>query len=222
MSGIMSLTTLAQIKAFQRKHGLVVDGIVGPQTRKVLAEVSKPPATRARVEPDKSAINVPLARGVPPLSYIGDAAPGKIDLADTARPLVEIIVHCTATPAGRWFERKDVNAWHKRRGWAMIGYHYLVLLDGRIVEGRPIGMIGAHVEAHNTGTIGVAYVGGLSADCRFARDTRTPQQQASLAWLVSALKTKHRIRRRVRGHNEYDPGKACPSFKVPGDMLALL
>lgn len=214
----MKFANVAAIKAFQKKHGLVVDGIIGPQTRRVIRELETPVSKAARKEPDKSAINV-KAPSAPPVTVpvLGPVAP--IVLKDTARSISEIIFHCAATPEGKWFDRADINAWHKQRGWAMIGYHYVILLDGTIQEGRPIGMVGAHCEGHNTGTIGVVYVGGLSADGKRAKDTRTPRQVSASHWLISELKAKFKIGRRVRGHNEYNKGKACPSFNVARDPL---
>jgi N-acetylmuramoyl-L-alanine amidase len=217
----MNLTTISQIKSFQKKHGLVTDGIVGPQTRRVISELERPVSNSARVEPNKSAIDVRLPNVLTPAPQRANADPKTINLDGTARPISEIIVHCTATPEGRYYDRRDVNAWHKQRGWSMIGYHYLVLLDGTIQVGRPIGMVGAHCENHNFGTIGVSYVGGLTKDAKTAKDTRTPQQRASLTWLVSALKTKHGIRKRAKGHNEYAQ-KACPSFRVQSDALGAI
>lgn len=218
----MTLTTLKQVKAFQKKYGLVVDGIIGPQTRKVLAELAKSPSSRAKVEPDKSAMSVPLRKADKSLA-IGDDETfftRRIAIPKTARPIHEIIVHCTATPEGRWYDRADVNAWHKQRGWEMIGYHFLILLDGTIQIGRPLGMIGSHCLNHNTGTVGVAYVGGLAADGKRPKDTRNTAQKAALVWLCKALKSEYGITKRVKGHNEYDRGKACPSFRMKGDFLA--
>lgn len=215
----MDLKTKSQIRAFQKEHGLVVDGIVGPQTRRVIEELEAKPSTTAQPEPDKSAIN---AGGFGPRS--SPVVPsvmwqGEIPIADTARPISEIIFHCTATPRGKRFDRDDVNAWHKQRGWSMIGYHFLILLDGTIQIGRPIGMVGAHVQGHNAGTVGIAYVGGLSADGKKAEDTRTAMQVAAARWLIGALKAKFKVKRRAKGHNEYDKGKACPSFNMATDML---
>lgn len=212
--------TPSEIKVFQRKHGLVVDGIAGPQTRKVMAELAKPFAKSARKEPDKSAMAVKPA--AVPAAKPAKTWPGPIVIADTARSITEIIFHCAATPEGKWFDRADVNAWHKQRGWPMIGYHFVICLDGTIQVGRPIGMTGSHVAGHNTGTVGVAYIGGVSADGKKPKDTRTPAQIAAAAWLITSLKTKFKIKRRVKGHNEYDKGKACPSFNVATDAMAAL
>ncbi|KEQ05763.1 hypothetical protein GV67_04245 [Pseudorhizobium pelagicum] len=141
-------------------------------------------------------------------------------MLDTARPINEIIWHCTATPEGRDFTVNDIRAWHKQRGWSDIGYHYIVYRDGRIMPGRPVGQVGAHVSGHNTGTIGCSYVGGVSADGKTAKDTRTGPQRASMLWLTAQLAKKFQIAK-ISGHNEY-AAKACPSFDVRKDELSRL
>lgn len=86
------------------------------------------------------------------------------------REIDDIIIHCTATPAGRPHTVEDVRQWHRQRGWQDIGYHYLVYLDGSIHRGRPEEQEGAHCYGHNAHSIGVAYVGGLSQDGKDALD----------------------------------------------------
>jgi hypothetical protein len=80
------------------------------------------------------------------------------------RPIVEVIIHCTATPEGRDVSMATIRGWHKKQGWKDIGYHYVVMLDGTVEQGRPEGQIGSHVAGHNTGTMGVVYVGGVAKD----------------------------------------------------------
>lgn len=209
------------VKTAQERLGLVPDGIVGPQTHTALSRAVEP--TKAgRPEPDKSAmLNPPPATAsggdvaVPPPNV------DSLDLLDTARTISEIIVHCTATPEGKDFTVDDVRAWHKVRGFSDIGYHYLIYPDGRVMLGRPIGQVGAHVEGHNTGTIGISYFGGVSADGKTAKDTRTHRQRSALLWLVHALIAKHKGVRKVTGHNQY-ANKACPSFDVRNDPLGAI
>jgi len=45
------------------------------------------------------------------------------------------------------------------RGWDDIGYHYLVDAEGRIFQGRPVGVQGAHVRGNNEGNVGIALLG---------------------------------------------------------------
>ena len=170
-------------------------------------------------EPAKGAIMAPAPSVTVPLS-VPIVSPSNVDalkLLDTARPIHEIIVHCTATPEGKDFTVDDIRAWHKARGWSDVGYHYIVYRDGRIMVGRPVGQVGAHVEGHNTGTIGISYIGGLTADGLKARDTRTAAQRSSLLWLVHQLAGKFPVTK-VSGHNQY-ASKACPSFDVRKDAL---
>lgn len=129
------------------------------------------------------------------------------------RPINEIIIHCTATAEGKDYTVDQIRQWHVNgNGWKDIGYHYVIYRDGSIHAGRPIDQIGAHTTNHNTGTIGVCYVGGCAADGKTPKDTRTPQQKAALVELVRSLKTVFGISK-VSGHREY-AAKACPSFDV--------
>ena len=48
------------------------------------------------------------------------------------RQINYIIIHCSATKAGRDFHTKDIDKWHKERGWDGIGYHKVVTKDSVI------------------------------------------------------------------------------------------
>lgn len=137
------------------------------------------------------------------------------------RPISEVIIHCSATPEGKNFTARDIDRWHKQRGWRGIGYHYVVLLDGTIQEGRPLRQIGAHVRGHNRGTIGICYIGGVAKDGRTAKDTRTPAQKRALLEICKRLTRKFPSIKKVTGHNQY-AAKACPSFDVRKDPLGAL
>jgi N-acetylmuramoyl-L-alanine amidase len=125
------------------------------------------------------------------------------------RQINEIIVHCTATKEGKNFKVDDINRWHKQRGWNMIGYHYVVYLDGTIHQGRNEDQIGAHCLKHNTNSIGVVYVGGLDANGK-PKDTRTEAQKKGLRKLLTELKHKY-PKATIHSHKDFAP-KACPSF----------
>lgn len=220
IDGVAGPRTLAAIKAFQAASGLVVDGIAGPQTIMALKAATEP-AKLARPEPDKAAMAAAIPEAVAP-GMDAAARPinaDKLELRATARPISEIIVHCTATPEGKDYTVDDIRAWHRQRGWSDIGYHYVVYRDGRVLEGRPVGQVGSHVAGRNTGTISISYIGGLTADGKAAKDTRTAAQRASLLWLVTELRARHKSITKVTGHNQY-AAKACPSFDVRKDALA--
>lgn len=126
------------------------------------------------------------------------------------RKIDEIIIHCSATEAGRDFRAADIRRWHVNgNGWKDIGYHYVIDLDGKIELGRPIDQTGAHTSGHNQTTIGICYVGGLKGGK--ASDTRTPQQCEALSVLISALHVVFPTIKKISGHRDY-ANKACPCF----------
>lgn len=128
------------------------------------------------------------------------------------RKIEKIIIHCSATPEGREVTVADIDRWHRQRGFNCIGYHFVVYLDGSVHEGRPVATVGAHCKGQNAKSIGVCYIGGLTADSTAAADTRTPAQKASLRKLVEELKAKFG-NLSVHGHSEF-AAKACPCFDV--------
>lgn len=128
-----------------------------------------------------------------------------------ASDIDEIIIHCSATPAGQNFTAKHIDFWHRSRGFTKIGYHYVVCLTGTIEPGRPVLEIGAHClkMGKNRTSIGICYVGGTD-DHGKPMDTRTPQQKESLEMLIKKLCAKYPIKR-ISGHRDYTD-KACPCF----------
>jgi len=129
------------------------------------------------------------------------------------RHISKIIVHCTATPEGRFHNASDVRAWHLQRGFNDIGYHFIVHLDGTIEEGRPIEKSGAHCSGYNKSSIGISYVGGMTKDMKTPKDTRTKEQKDSLIKLMHELMYSYNKDMTIHGHNEFAP-KSCPCFDV--------
>jgi N-acetylmuramoyl-L-alanine amidase len=139
----------------------------------------------------------------------------------TARyPVTEIILHCADTRpewmAGRPIAEKvaEIRRWHvEQRGWRDIGYHWVIDRDGTAAPGRSETEIGAHVEGHNRGTIGICLLGGFgaSADDAFEKNF-TSAQATAVKWMIGKIKGRATIRR-VSGHNDY-AAKACPGFRI--------
>ena len=127
-----------------------------------------------------------------------------------------IIVHCTATVEGRDYTVADIDRWHKQRGWKGIGYHFVIYRDGSVHHGRKIEEIGAHCTGQNADSIGICYIGGLSADGKTPKDTRTSMQKAALRSLINELKAKF-LGVTVHGHREF-ANKACPCFDVKTEL----
>lgn len=134
------------------------------------------------------------------------------------RTIDEIIIHCTATPEGREVTVEELRRWHRAKGWADVGYHYIIYLDGSVHEGRPVWQAGAHTSGHNAHSIGVCYVGGCDAKMQ-PKDTRTALQKASMLNLLKKLLTLY-PGATLHGHREY-AAKACPSFDVKEEYKEL-
>jgi N-acetylmuramoyl-L-alanine amidase len=198
--GVDGPKTKAAVRLFQLAEGLAVDGIPGQKTWERLRGKTEVPVK----VPVTSAASAVVARQ-----------------PKASRSISEIIVHCTATPEGRHVSVNTIRSWHRANGWKDIGYHYAVMLDGSIEAGRPEAQIGSHVAGHNSGTLGIVYVGGVAADGNTAKDTRTPAQEAALLDLARALIAKYPTVKKVTGHNQYAT-KACPSFDVRKDELGQL
>lgn len=121
------------------------------------------------------------------------------------RPINTLIVHCADTPPNMDCGAKEIDSWHKERGWTGIGYHYVIRRDGSIEYGREVSVPGAHVRGHNTDSIGVCLIGGKGGF------NFTPLQMSALSTLMVTLKNVYPDAQ-VKGHRDLDPGKDCPTF----------
>ncbi len=121
----------------------------------------------------------------------------------------KIIIHCTATPEGREVTLQEIDRWHRKAGYAGVGYHYIVHLDGTVERGRDEHAIGAHTVGQNHCSVGVCYVGGVDSGNK-PKDTRTPPQKVALLQLLRELKKRY-PKAVVYGHRDF-ARKACPSF----------
>lgn len=127
------------------------------------------------------------------------------------RQINYIIIHCSATKAGHDFRAKDINEWHRERGFDRIGYHKVIDLDGKVENGRPIWQIGAHCKGHNRDSIGICYIGGLDKNGNPA-DTRTEDQKIALKATIEYFKSRF-PNAKVVGHRDMpNAHKACPCF----------
>lgn len=130
----------------------------------------------------------------------------------------KIIIHCSATREGAYYNESHIRDWHKKRGFRTTGYHFIILLDGTIQVGRGVDNDlyldseeqGAHALGLNNESIGICYIGGLDKHGK-SKDTRTLAQEDSMRFLVNGLKSQFGAT--VHGHNEF-ANKACPCFDV--------
>ena len=135
------------------------------------------------------------------------------------RSITLIIIHCSAVRPDQTSSARQIDQWHKARGWTCIGYHYVIRRDGTLEVGRPEAQVGAHCQNHNQHSLGICYEGGL--DCNgHPADTRTPEQKCALRTLLVELKQKypHAI---ITSHHTFDPQKQCPCFDADAEYLQL-
>jgi N-acetylmuramoyl-L-alanine amidase len=128
-------------------------------------------------------------------------------------PVHWLTIHCAATPEGRDVNAATISDWDRAK-FGQVSYHHVITLDG--VDHRTLrdDQKGAHVGGHNTGNIGICYVGGMDAHNEHPKDTRTEAQKVALLTLIRTYKGRY-PGIKILGHRDW-PGvaKACPSFSV--------
>ncbi|MEZ8605428.1 N-acetylmuramoyl-L-alanine amidase [Vibrio splendidus] len=136
-----------------------------------------------------------------------------------------ITVHCSATPPNMNIGVKEIQRWHKQRGWRDIGYHWVITRDGELQVGRPMDQMGAHVKGYNRHNIGVCLIGGYNNHLE-PQDNFTLAQRKTLFKFIGELQDKFEITDdKVLGHNQWNSSKACPviglnSHSDPNNMNA--
>ena len=137
-----------------------------------------------------------------------------------------LVLHCTATPEGREVSSDDIRAWHTNpvskggRGWSQVGYTDLIHLNGeveRLVDNNEDATVDPWeitngAKGYNSISRHVVYVGGVVADGKTAKDTRTKAQKAAMEAYVKEFHRRH-PNVRIIGHREV-AAKDCPSFDV--------
>lgn len=129
------------------------------------------------------------------------------------REIKNIVIHCSDTKPEMDIGFKEIDEWHKARGFKSAsgihcGYHFIVRINGDVEDGRPIEEVGAHVQNHNHSSIGICMVGnGSFHDAQFK----------ALKTLVESLRLKFQ-EAEVRPHCFFDTaiaqGKTCPNFNI--------
>lgn len=111
-----------------------------------------------------------------------------------------IVIHHSASKLLTTFEQ--IKWWHTAapptgRGWDDIGYHWVILADGTIRQGRPDDEWGTQVANFNDRSIGICLTGD------FRTDYPTDQQINSLIGLLADLVRKYGLKYwNIYGHKD--------------------
>jgi hypothetical protein len=150
------------------------------------------------VEPD---LNAPAEHG------LYDAQTNPEGWMVYSRPLSQvlttIVVHHSALPLTDGPLQIQQKHMHDK-GYADIGYHFVIDDAGQIYEGRKLNVRGAHTGGHNTGTVGIVLLGN------FEEAQPTAAQLASLKMLGASLANEYGIKY-LAGHRDFQPDETvCP------------
>lgn len=132
-----------------------------------------------------------------------------------ARPVSRVFVHCSASDRPEHDSAAVIDAWHKQRGWAGIGYHFFIRKDGTLEKGRDIEKVPAAQEGNNTGTIAICLHG-------LEREKFTEAQFNTLRALCTQIDRAYgRGINRITFHGHCEvAAKACPVF-IYQDVLGI-
>ncbi len=141
-----------------------------------------------------------------------------------SKEIKRIVLHCSDSSFGT---ARMIDDWHRKRGWSMIGYHFVVLngkpsprtfwksLDGSIEIGRPLDNdsfleekeIGAGAYGFNRDSVHICLIGVdhfTMAQIHNVREVLIPEllSKFGLGWDA------------VVGHYELNSGKTCPNLDM--------
>lgn len=146
----------------------------------------------------------------PKLAFKGKLTPIK--------KVTKVVCHHPAHPTWGIME---IHNYHKNsKGWAGIGYNYLICKNGRIQEGRGKN-VGAHCSGRNSDTLGVCFQGD------FDKQQMTDAQVKAGGWLIAKLIKEHGLQiNDVLGHRDLAatacPGKNFRMADLKAEILANL
>jgi N-acetylmuramoyl-L-alanine amidase len=124
-------------------------------------------------------------------------------LAAIAWRAKHIAVHCSATRPTALMGVRDIHRMHVERGFACIGYHYVIKRDGTIERGRPEDKMGAHVEGHNRDSLGVCLIGGIDADGKAEEQFHASSNSTACKSLLTEPPWQISAKAVIQGHRDF-------------------
>ena len=125
-----------------------------------------------------------------------------------------IVIHCSQTKPSMDIGAKEIDRWHRERGWLKIGYGTVIKRDGTIERGREDDEVQAAVKGYNHTSFNLCLVGGCAEDdVNQEQDNYTGEQFDSLKKLLTEL-VKNYPEAKIVGHRDLDKKKFCPSIEI--------
>lgn len=107
---------------------------------------------------------------------------------------------------------------HIKRGFGLMGYHWVINSLGSVAEGTGTELVGSHTRANNRGNVGVCLAGN------FDKQEPTDKMLASLVGLLAYVGARYNMDTGspdfVRGHEHY-VRKACPGNHVMNKLVRI-
>ena len=128
-----------------------------------------------------------------------------------------LVIHASATQPTQDIGVREIDQWHRKRGFVKVGYHYVIRRNGALEEGRDVDAIGAHVEGFNSVSVGICLVGGINAKGK-AENNYSRDQWTTLRSLLKALIAKY-PEARIVGHRDLSPDKNGNGIIEPSERL---
>ena len=126
------------------------------------------------------------------------------------RKVDKVFLHCTAYAnqalVGKELLR-EVDVWHRLRGFHGIGYHYLIDKDGLLIEGRSLEKVPSAQQGHNSKSIAICLDGLYFEQFNEA-------QFQTLFELIIEIDKAYDNKITYHGHCEVS-NKECPVFDYP-------
>jgi len=118
-----------------------------------------------------------------------------------------LVVHCSDTPdnVNQNINASFIHKMHLSFGWDGIGYHKVILRNGKVENGRPEYWVGAHVKGKNKISLGVCLIGQK----KFTNKQFNSLEKVLKKWKVLYPNAE------ILGHcNATITKKTCPNFDV--------
>jgi N-acetylmuramoyl-L-alanine amidase len=122
-----------------------------------------------------------------------------------------IIIHQSASNRPEHDNIKTIRDWHLARNFSEIGYHFVIDSKGIVHKGRDEDKKGAHIQGHNSGSLGICLLGLFNKN-----NPPNEKQLNALEILLIEKCSQYGLEKKdILGHNDL-AATECPGFDLHG------